>query len=119
MSRPTWAIVVAIILVLILVGACGAILLSWVGGYGSGNWMMGPGMMGGFGFPALGGIALLLFGVLIIIGLVLLVTWLARNAGQSPTTTPRGELPLEILKVRYAKGEITREQYETMRRDLG
>jgi uncharacterized membrane protein len=28
------------------------------------------------------------------------------------------EDPLEILKHRYAKGEITREQYEEMKKDL-
>ena len=29
-----------------------------------------------------------------------------------------GETPLEILKARYARGEITREEYEQMRQDL-
>jgi uncharacterized membrane protein len=31
---------------------------------------------------------------------------------------PSGSWALEILRERYAKGEITREQYEQMRRDL-
>jgi len=34
------------------------------------------------------------------------------NAPTSPAT------PIEILKRRYAAGEITREQYEQMRKDL-
>lgn len=29
-----------------------------------------------------------------------------------------GETPLEVLKARYARGEITREEYEQMRREL-
>jgi putative membrane protein len=29
------------------------------------------------------------------------------------------DTPLEILKRRYARGEISKEQYEEMRRDLG
>ena len=29
-----------------------------------------------------------------------------------------GRRPLDILKERYARGEITRDQYEQMRRDL-
>jgi putative membrane protein len=29
-----------------------------------------------------------------------------------------GQTPLEILKARYARGEISREEYEQMRRDL-
>lgn len=32
---------------------------------------------------------------------------------------PPSETPLDILKRRYAGGEITREQYEQMRRDIG
>ena len=30
-----------------------------------------------------------------------------------------GHSPLDILKERYAKGEITREQYEQMKKDIG
>ena len=29
------------------------------------------------------------------------------------------QTPLEILKARYARGEITREQYEAMKADIG
>ena len=29
-----------------------------------------------------------------------------------------GQTPLELLKARYARGEISREEYEQMRRDL-
>jgi putative membrane protein len=29
-----------------------------------------------------------------------------------------GETPLEILNARYARGEMSREEYEQMRRDL-
>jgi putative membrane protein len=31
---------------------------------------------------------------------------------------PTSQTPLEILKARYARGEINREEYEKMRRDL-
>lgn len=34
----------------------------------------------------------------------------------NPTQT--GQTPLEILEARYARGEITREEYEQVRRDL-
>ncbi|HLO30021.1 MAG TPA: SHOCT domain-containing protein [Anaerolineales bacterium] len=29
-----------------------------------------------------------------------------------------GQTPLELLKARYARGEISREEYDQMRRDL-
>ncbi len=76
------------------------------------------GMMGGFGLW--GGITMLLFWVLIVGGVVALVVWLV-GLSKPGTTITRGQsdAALEILKVRYAKGEITKEQFETMKRDLG
>jgi len=79
-------------------------------------------MMGGFGFGGMwfGGILMLAFWVLIIGGAVWLVVTLARNnQGATATTTASGQTPLAILQARYAKGEITKEQYDQMRRDLG
>jgi putative membrane protein len=37
--------------------------------------------------------------------------------GEPPHEMPR-ETPLEILKKRYARGEISRGEYEQMRKDL-
>ncbi len=39
---------------------------------------------------------------------------------QLPQTKPpeTGQTPLEILKIRYAKGDITREEYDQARRVL-
>ncbi|MBI5956168.1 MAG: SHOCT domain-containing protein [Chloroflexi bacterium] len=76
-------------------------------------------MMGGFGFPFMGGIVMLLFWLLIIGGVVWLVQSLARGRGSSETSAPASESPLDILNRRYAKGEITKEQFEQMKRDLG
>lgn len=73
---------------------------------------------GGFGFPFMGmGLGMLVFWVLIIGGVVWLVQSLARGTGSSPIL-PQGESPLDILKKRYARGEITKEQFEGMKRDL-
>jgi putative membrane protein len=36
------------------------------------------------------------------------------QSGPAPTSQP----PVEVLKARYARGEITREEYEQVRRDL-
>lgn len=59
----------------------------------------------------------ILFWILIIAGVVLVVRWLADRG--SPASAPPTESALEILKKRYARGEIDRETYERMKRDIG
>ena len=102
-------IVLIVVLVLLLLGGAGMM------GFG----MMGPGMMGGYGFNPLGAILSLVFWVLIIGGGVWLAVWLVRGGTLSTPNVSGRESALDILKVRYAKGEITKEQFETMKRDLG
>ena len=53
-----------------------------------------------------------LFWGLIIGGIALLVAGLARQGTQRDG---RGESPLEILKRRYASGEIDREEFDRMK----
>ena len=77
----------------------------------------GPGMMGGYGMGwGFGGIFMILWWVLIIGGIVVLVRWLSNTSGCSHPTSEK--TPLDILKERYARGEITRETYEQMRSDI-
>lgn len=107
-GRDVAIIVGAIVLVVLLLALLG-------GG------MMGPGMMGwgGFGFNPLWWVLMLLFWVLIIGGIVVLLIWLFRQAQPAGIGPGRAvNRPLDILRERYARGEITREQYEEMRRDL-
>jgi putative membrane protein len=69
-----------------------------------------------FGFPFLGGIGMWLFWLLIIVGVV----WLIESSSRgSAVSTPASESPLDILKRRYAKGEINKEQFEEMKNTLG
>ncbi len=75
-------------------------------------------MMGGFGSPLMGGIGMLLFWVLVIGGIVWLVLAATRTGGRVAPATPAGEAPLDILKRRYAGGEITKEQFDEMKRHL-
>lgn len=77
--------------------------------------MMGFGM--GFGF-----IGLLLM-ILFWGGLILLAIWLVRSIFQGSNqsaqhSTDRSVTARQILDERYARGEITREQYELMRQDI-
>jgi putative membrane protein len=43
----------------------------------------------------------------------------AGRGERSHPETPRDEAPIEIVKRRYARGEISHEEYEQMRRELG
>lgn len=57
-----------------------------------------------------------------IVGLLLLFTAMVSGVGlkflRRQNYVVQNQDPLEILKLRYARGEITREQYEQMKRDL-
>ncbi|GAB4534912.1 MAG: hypothetical protein Fur0018_24970 [Anaerolineales bacterium] len=85
--------------------------------------MMGPGMMGGYGgFGWIGMILNLVFTVVVIIGIVWLVIWAVRRAGNG-TPVSFGQSgaapsPKEILQARYARGEISRDEYLSMLADL-
>jgi len=82
---------------------------------------MGPGMMWGYGDYGMGwfgGILMITFWVVVIVGLVLLVRWLTTPArGQGGHIGDQAS-PMEILKRRYAKGEIDKEEFDQKRKDL-
>ena len=80
---------------------------------------------GGFGtFGWIGLIINLVLTVGIIVGIVLLVVWAVRRLSSSgqghslASSSPQGQTPREILQIRYARGEITREEYQQMLSDL-
>ncbi len=76
-------------------------------------------MMAGLGMGLGGGLVMILFWIVLIVGGVWLARGLFPNGQQPPASSTRSEVSAdEILKQRYARGEITKEQYEQMRRDL-
>lgn len=104
-------LIVALVILLVVALALSSTMGSMMGpgimmGRG-GGWMWGFGMW-------LGGLAMLVFWGALIVGAVLVVRLLG---GGMPARDVRTS-PLDILKRRFASGEITREQYEQMRRDL-
>ncbi len=54
-----------------------------------------------------------LFSVVVIVGIVLAVKWFMGQGGAS-----REDSPLDILKKRYARGELTKQEFEELKRDL-
>ncbi len=62
----------------------------------------------GMGF---GWVLMIIFWVLVIMGVVFLIRIISGSAKKEETA-------LDILKKRYAKGDITREEYDRMRDDL-
>jgi putative membrane protein len=74
-------------------------------GFGLGNWAMV--------------IAMVVFWVVVIVGIIFFIKWLAeRGGGGSHVAPPREESALDILKKRYARGEINKEEFEQKRKDL-
>ena len=101
-------IVIGVIVILSVVPG-----LLW-GGQGYGYGMMGPGMMGGYGtmffMPILG---------IVFLGLIIWAVAAAVRRPEEPGSTARlAESAMEILKGRYARGEINKEEYEEKRKDL-
>ena len=71
--------------------------MGWMGG------MWGLGMM----------FMMLIFWALVITAIILGVRWLANQGKET-----RGDKALEILRQRYAHGEIEKEEFEVKRKDL-
>ena len=86
--------------------------------------MLGYGMMDGYGYGGMGlwgGLIGLILNVAIIVAIIWLVVWAVRrfSSGQSHWNQTTGiQSPRDILQVRYARGEITRDQYQKMLKDL-
>ena len=57
-------------------------------------------------------------GFLLLILLVVLIYLALRNSRGRTVQGTSPETPLDILKARYAKGEINKEQFEAMKQDL-
>ena len=105
-----------LVAILIIVPLIFGLIGGWQG-YGYGYGMMGPWMMGGFGGMWLMPILMIVFWGLVIWGIVALVRgvgW-AGCCGSFPTTT---DSAVDILKRRYARGEISKEEFEEKKKDL-
>ena len=67
----------------------------------------------GWGWGMIGTVHMLLWWILIVLGIVVLAKWLFGGARGSA-----GDRALEVLRERYARGEIDKEEFEKRKRDL-
>ncbi len=117
--------------VLIVIGVIvlALVLLLLAGGIGLMGARMAPFMLrggaargfvlGGLGFGILGLVLRILFWAVVIGAIVWFVSALVRGGAQPATTMVAArETPLDVLKMRLAKGEITKEQYDQLKNDL-
>ena len=120
-DRGLWIALGALVLVLLAGPMLGG---GMMGGYGPGGMMggwyrntaiSGNGWLWGLSI-GLGGLMMLAFwGALIALAVLLFRRMGGPSEGPPPT---EAEAPMDVLKRRFAAGEITREQYEEMRRTL-
>ena len=98
-----------VIAAMVILSVVPGLLWGWQGcSYG----MMGPAMMGGFGTMVFMPILWI-----VIIGLIVwAVVTAVRRSGEYDNTGGSKESALEILKKRYARGEIDKEEYEDIDR---
>jgi putative membrane protein len=81
----------------------------WHAGDGMGWWMLWGGLM-----------MILFWG-----GIIALIVWAIQSVTrrefsqtESPRTSPSPRTPVDIAKERYARGEISREEFQQIKRDL-
>ena len=106
----------------VVVGGALAPALAWAQAptppYGYGMPMMWGG--GGYGM-VFGPLVMVLTLAAVIAAVVLFVRWIGGpwQGTLPPYQTPPGRTPLDILKERFARGEIDKEEFEGRRRVLG
>ena len=77
---------------------------NMMGGWGSAGWRIG----------IFGWLSMILFWLLLILGAIALIRYL----GGSGKRSDEGKPPVDILKERYARGEISKKEFEEMKKDL-
>ncbi len=102
----------------------GGMMQMMMGGGMMGNWsnssalnnnFTNPMSMMNFGFAPFGWIFMILFWALVIAGIVALIKWIA---SQNKTEYRSHKSALDILKERYAKGEIEKKEFEEKKKEI-
>jgi len=82
------------------------------------DWGMHPGMGWGYGMSWFGHIIMLVFWIALIVGIIFLIRWLILSTRTESYKARPADSAFEILKTRYAKGEIDKDEFEEKKRDL-
>ncbi len=75
------------------------------------RWQMHPMWWGVWGIGMM--LMMFLFWVLVVVGLVAAIRWIIAKG-----KPPRSDSALDILRERYARGEINKEEFEARKKDL-
>ena len=83
-------------------------------------WGFGSGPIGGWGMGGgFGPLFMLLFWGLLIMGVIFLVRWSMHAFRKQPPYSRDASSPLDIIRKRYASGEIDQEEFKRMQQALG
>ncbi len=82
------------------------------------TWGNHPGMFMGWGMGIFGMLFMFIFWGLVILGVVFLVKWIFGSSRKKDQGLSASSNAMEILKERYARGEIDKEEFEARKRDL-
>ena len=99
---------------LMLLAGVKEVLAQW-GDRGYCPWGIGSNMMG-WGWA--GGLFMVILWILIIVLIILLIRRLVSSGNSPSSSSQQGDSALEILKKRYARGEINKEEFEAKKKDL-
>ena len=79
----------------------------------------GPHMWNGGLWMFVGPLMMIVFIAAAVAVVILMVRWLGGSGHGTAPHLPPGRTPLDILKERFARGEIDKEEFEERRRVLG
>jgi putative membrane protein len=97
-----------------------SLLSIWTIAYAHGpdeDCSIGPWMMSGHGMGWFFPVIMLAFWISVIVGIIFLVRWAISSANKDNGYKSQ-ESALDILKKRYARGEINKEEFEDRKKDL-
>lgn len=126
MKKGTWTILIVVLIGVVLLGGLAFAATRFAGlGFAHMAAFRGARIAGRAAFPmgfpmgmmVLWGLGRLVLWGLVIGGIIALIVGASRNR-TAPITPAAPETPLDILKRRYAAGEINKEQYDEMKRTL-